>query len=396
MFWICLRSTSAKSFRHAVEFIINGLHFLHFDIHADVIDPMLSVSHSELEFALSTNDWLNHVDKVVLLENPNKFSCSFQWQVPSPSSFTVTPMTGTIKPASSLDAVIRWTQDKEEIGNPSTLKYHLEHLAQHQLTFSGILPKLCFSCDSCSVCFQCMQKCAHTECQAYPQLCMHAEKQESQLVLRINGGVTSRSVTVQGVPPEGLVRWKAPKLHVGSVPVGLPVTTTAFIMNKGVMDSVVRVMSSPNIECTPLNSLIAFGDVIPMEISFVPQEAGTFKSLITAEQRGGKIFTLPVVADAVMPQVSIVENEFNFGVVYFGANRKLPLTIVNSGPVQAQVVFDFAEHPLFSLSLSQEQWENAEEYSESPLQIKGCTGDSGVADASSRCAPIITLGFFMT
>ena len=99
-----------------MEFIINGLHFLHFDIHADVIDPMLSVSHSELEFALSTNDWLNHCDKVVLLENPNKFPCSFQWQVPSPSAFTVSPMTGTIKAASSLEPVIRWTQDKEATG----------------------------------------------------------------------------------------------------------------------------------------------------------------------------------------------------------------------------------------------------------------------------------------
>lgn len=117
VFSICLRSSSAKSFRHAVEFIINGLHFLHFDIHADVIDPMLSLSHSELEFALSTNDWLNYCDKVVLLENPNKFPCSFQWQVPSPTSFTVTPMTGTVRAAGSLEAVIRWTQDKDATGN---------------------------------------------------------------------------------------------------------------------------------------------------------------------------------------------------------------------------------------------------------------------------------------
>jgi hypothetical protein len=120
VFSIRLRSTSAKAFRHAVEFIINGLHFLHFDIHADVIDPMLSVSNSELEFALSNNDWKNHVDKVVLLENPNKFPCSFEWQVPSPSAFTVTPMTGNIKASSSLDTVIRWTQDKDAAGTSTS------------------------------------------------------------------------------------------------------------------------------------------------------------------------------------------------------------------------------------------------------------------------------------
>ena len=72
-------------------------------------------------------------------------------------------------------------------------------------------------------------------------------KQESQLALRINGGVTSMTVTVHGIPPEGLMKWKTPKLNAGSVPVGLPVAATAFIMNKGLIDSVVRVMSSPNI-----------------------------------------------------------------------------------------------------------------------------------------------------
>ena len=117
VFSICLRSTSAKSYRHSVEFILNGLHFLHFDIHADVIDPMISVSNSELEFALSTSDWLSHVDKVVMLENPNKFPCSFQWQILSPSPFTVTPMTGSMPAASSLDTVVRWTQDKDETGS---------------------------------------------------------------------------------------------------------------------------------------------------------------------------------------------------------------------------------------------------------------------------------------
>lgn len=226
---------------------------------------------------------------------------------------------------------------------------------------------------------------------------MYVGKQEAQLVLRINGGVTTRTVTVQGVPPEGLVKWKAPKLHVGSVPVGLPVTATTFVMNKGIMDSVVRVTSSPHIECMPMSSLIAGGDIVPMEITFTPQEAGTFKSMITTEQRGGKILTLPVIAEAVMPQVSIGENEFNFGVVYFGANRKLPLTITNSGPVQAQVVFDFTQYPLFSLHLSQEQCENADEYCECPLQVKVCNTEAGVADAAvTGCATISTPDLMMT
>lgn len=199
------------------------------------------------------------------------------------------------------------------------------------------------------------------------------------------------TVTVHGIPPEGLMKWKTPKLNAGSVPVGLPVAATAFIMNKGLIDSVVRVMSSPNIECTPMNSLVAGGDVVPIDITFIPAEAGTFKSLVTAEQRGGKVLTLPVVAEAVMPQVSIVEKEFNFGVVYFGANRKLPLTIVNTGPVQARVVFDFTEYPLFSLFLSQEQWENAEEYSESPLQVKGSNTETGEEDDLSECVTAIAL-----
>ena len=220
-------------------------------------------------------------------------------------------------------------------------------------------------------------------------------KQEEKLVLRINGGVTSRTIIVRGMPPEGLMKFKTSTLHAGSVPVGLTVTATTFIMNKGLMDSVVRVMSSPNMECTPMNSLVAGGDIVPMEVTFTPQQAGTFKNLITAEQRGGKVLTLPVVAEAVMPQVSIVEREFNFGVVYFGANRKLPLTIVNTGPVQAQVVFDFTQHPLFSLFLSQEQWENTEEYSESPLQEKGRTTEIGAEEVSSECVTTFGTVIFM-
>jgi hypothetical protein len=192
-------------------------------------------------------------------------------------------------------------------------------------------------------------------------------KQESKLTLKINGGVTSRTVALQGTSPEGLVRWKAQKLALGCVPVGLPVTASVLVVNKGMQESAVRVISSPHLECEPKKSLIAGGDSVPIELSFTPREVGEFKSKIVLEQRGGKLCSLPVTAEAVMPHFSILEKEFNFGVVYFGANRKLAMTVVNSGPVQAQVVFDFSTQPMFSLSLSGDQWDSSE-YPQCPLQ----------------------------
>lgn len=162
---------------------------------------------------------------------------------------------------------------------------------------------------------------------------------------------------------------------------------SAFIVNKGLHESAVRVLSSHHLECQPKNSLVAGGDSVPIELSFTPQEVGEFKSKVVVEQRGGKICSLPVTAEAVMPQVSIVEKEFDFGVVYYGANRKLTMTLVNSGPVQAQVVFDLTKHAMFSLILSADQWDSSE-YPQSPLQVKESTSAGSSGDtAAAGCIP---------
>jgi hypothetical protein len=114
-FPITLYSTDPRTFSHKVEYILNGTHFQEFELNAEVLAVELQLSHTELDFAFSLDDWLPHVDRVLLLNNSNRFAAEFDIDNPCPGLFNVVPIAGSVPARSSAEVAIRWAPtDKED------------------------------------------------------------------------------------------------------------------------------------------------------------------------------------------------------------------------------------------------------------------------------------------
>ena len=105
--------------------------------------------------------------------------------------------------------------------------------------------------------------------------------------------------------------------------------------------------------------------------------------------RGGKPIKLPVHAEAVLPAVTIDEDELAFEPVYQGGQGRQPLTLRNVSIAAAQLTLDLrAPRQDFSLELVKDSYA-AEDYDgESPLSVsKGLY--------TIRVAPSKSLSFFL-
>lgn len=76
-----------------------------------------------------------------------------------------------------------------------------------------------------------------------------------------------------------------------------------------------------------------------------------FNAEITINIRGSKPIKVPIHANAVIPQVRIDEEFFDFGGVTFGDSKLLPLTLVNSSSIDAKVILDLRDYPEFEITL---------------------------------------------
>lgn len=115
MFPITLKCASSRPLHHDVDIVVNGNHFLHFTVQADIVDPTVKLSHADMDFLLSAQDWLSHCDKLLLMENSQPVGCSYEWCNPMPGVFSVAPMFGHIPPYSSAEALIRWTPPPDSV-----------------------------------------------------------------------------------------------------------------------------------------------------------------------------------------------------------------------------------------------------------------------------------------
>lgn len=66
--------------------------------------------------------------------------------------------------------------------------------------------------------------------------------------------------------------------------------------------------------------------------------------MITVNIRGGKPLQIPVRANAIIPDVKIEEDQFDFGGVTLGDSKILPVTIHNNSNIEAKIILDLREY----------------------------------------------------
>ena len=70
-----------------------------------------------------------------------------------------------------------------------------------------------------------------------------------------------------------------------------------------------------------------------LKIEFSSSEEKKIDSVIEVIIRGGKPLSLPVNAQAIVPNVYIKEPEIDFGGVTYKCSSVKPLTIINESPI---------------------------------------------------------------
>eukprot|EP00201_Polytomella_parva_P002682 CAMPEP_0175080504 /NCGR_PEP_ID=MMETSP0052_2-20121109/25548_1 /TAXON_ID=51329 ORGANISM="Polytomella parva, Strain SAG 63-3" /NCGR_SAMPLE_ID=MMETSP0052_2 /ASSEMBLY_ACC=CAM_ASM_000194 /LENGTH=1262 /DNA_ID=CAMNT_0016351219 /DNA_START=29 /DNA_END=3813 /DNA_ORIENTATION=+ len=327
-FPLTLLSHEFKSIHERIDYTINASHVHSFSVIAEVVPVNLTLNADDLTFQFSLDNWDDFVDKVLVLDNPQRFPVEYSVTLTNPA-FKLEHPSGVIRPQSSCELALRWEPD-----------------------LNGL------------------------------------PVQEGYLVLTVVGGESPRRVLMRGELPESNVRAKEKEVNAGAVAVGAHQHATLQIRNHGTRDSAFRVLlldpkgSSNSISISNSNALLsispALGKISPeetmdLDVTFHCDQEGVMNLPIEIEIRGGKRFTVLLKAEGVVPQVEITQDEFDFGRVLLGSFMRLPLEIKNPAPVPVNLICDLTALPEFQLTLPKDAW-SPEDYDQCPLRLMSATG----------------------
>ena len=121
-------------------------------------------------------------------------------------------------------------------------------------------------------------------------------------------------------------------------------STLAKIKNTGKHVTVFKVESVPmGVTVEPTIALLQSGDRLNLTLTYSPKEESKIRDKITFKVRGyTKLLELPIEGQSVLPDVRIIEEELNFGVVELGNRVYQPLTIENRSEVKVSMTIDLA------------------------------------------------------
>ena len=317
---------SSQAFRKTVAYIINEVHHFKFTVCAEVVPITVQLSHDDLLLRFPDDYTEPFVTEVVTISNPGNATALFSWHrvsadqalrdnviaasdeggssVPpaGPSAFSVTPMSGDIGPFKSLNV---------------------------DVTFSPAI----------------------------------GLANEDILVLKVVGG-SAEHLPVVGEVDEPKCVFVEKKVDFGPVAVGLSRERVVVVKNTGSCQAIFYTdATADGLSVSPSQGRIVVGQTVDLIITMKPPAARVYNSDATAivlSLRGGKTVRLPVEAVAVVPDVGIREEEFEFGGVTIGASGRKMVTIENSGDIPATMFLDLSSHSEFHVSMPERTDSQAE------------------------------------
>ena len=318
---------SSQSFRKTVAYIINEVHHFKFTVCAEVVPITVQLSHDDLLLRFPDDYTEPFVTEVVTVSNPGNATARYTWHrvsadqalrdsviaaasdeggpsVPpaGPSAFSVVPESGEIEPFRSVNV---------------------------DVTFAPAI----------------------------------GLANEDILVLKVDGG-SAEHLPVVGEVDEPKCVFVEKKVEFGPVAVGLSRERVVVVKNVGQCQAIFYTDSTADgLSVSPTQGRIVVGQQVDLTITMKPPAARVYSSDATAvvlSLRGGKTVRLPVEAVAVVPEVSIKEEEFEFGGVTIGASGKKMVTVENSGDIPATMFLDLSAHAEFHVSMPERTDSQAE------------------------------------
>lgn len=333
-FDLLFSSAEIGPFRKVVSYTINERYSFKFTVAAEVVPIDVELSTDELKFAFAENDLAPNITLPVTLTNRGTFRADFESRGPAvlakrPVAFVVEPEKGTVEAGKSKEVLLTFTPTPGAVN-------------EHVLTFV------------------------------------------------IEGG-PSRTLLCRAEVEEARCSVEPKRLDFGLLSVGIPKELTLTVKNHGAEMTVIYWDQPPEgLELVPPLTQLAANSSAEVSVVLFARAPLRLDAPLSAHVRGGKPCKVHVTADAQLPQVGIVEDEFAFGTVTVGATATRTLTLVNSGQLVAALDLMLTNCPGFDISykpparVGAAAEEGGEEDAEVPVQLLSVAEDSGAELAAGR------------
>ena len=299
-FHIVLFSSKKQHIQASVRYLINSQYEFFFKVTAEVEPAVLELalpdptssagSPLSVAFKFEDESLEQTITKAVVVVNKCNAQTKFTWTTLSESPFTVDPIEDLIDAGKHRNVTIKYT--------PGAGKSNEETLI------------------------------------------MKVENGESQTLICRGEITTSECIFTQK------------SLDFGLISVGTRVEKTVSLKNNKPKYAVFHVTKCPeHIEVTPGKGRIVGDGKYLLKVRFLALTATDVSGEVEVSIRGGKVLKLALAAKAILPRVSILEPDIDFGGVTIGSLAARRFSLVNDSPIPAVLYLNLEDHPEFDLSL---------------------------------------------
>ena len=271
-------------FNRIMRYIINDKHEFKYIAKGTVIPVNLEVSEMKVDLNFPDDILDLNTFKYITLRNKGNDVAYFDWYTPSPGMFRIDPMEGFVEKNNDKRIKLMYYPNGSKVIEEEKLDLRIKHGENKSIQVTGIA--------------------VNTNCDTNPAI--------------INFG----SIAVGEVVKSGfnLVNHN-------------PRNAAVYHVDLSSLEPGLKV--SPTVGKVPPDSAIR----LEFEYSSLEQSSGmnkTFNIII----RGSKPVTVSYTGNVIIPKVNILEKTLDFGMITYGNNAILPLTIENTSPITAKLSLD--------------------------------------------------------
>eukprot|EP00903_Cladosiphon_okamuranus_P009303 g8875.t1 len=303
-------------YRKALKLSINKGAVHQFSLLAHTVPVSIELDREEVVMKFPPASLEATLRHPLALTNEGNATASFSWT--TRGAFNVSPEKGTIGPQGTQEAEVVWTP-QPGCKTAETLMLKVDGGQDKELQVSGQLPE--------------------TRCRFVPPGTHRS---------------TARNVVGGGVDSKGGSNVGGSVLDFGRASIGVEIVRTVMLQNTGKSPAAFFVdtpeLKGIGISVEPTKGLVEPKQSCTLTVVLrASRELLLDGTTLSADIRGGKAAKILLAGKASIPDVSLVEETFQYGKLTSGGCESLGVTLVNRGSIPASLHLDLSQHEEFHL-----------------------------------------------
>eukprot|EP00736_Rhodelphis_marinus_P012698 Rmarinus@m.1878 len=330
--------TPVKNFSKSLTFTVNGVHQYKFLVTGEAVPAQLKLDRQKILFRFADDSLDSSVTEKLVLSNPGNHPAKFKWETPENTLFACHPNRGIVDPGRDMVCEIVFLPSSP-VNREETLVLCVEDGADVPLTCLG-------------------------------------QVKEAKCALNVKS------------------------IDFGIVAVGSSKTRSVVLRNVGGCDAVFSLPAADTdfLKVSPQKALIPVGGSQELSVTLDVGRAMVYESQVNVAIRCGKPLKFNVRGEGSVPEITIQQDEFDFGAVFVGTKATKAITLVNTSAFPAHLILDMRSYatdfsvvpPSDKEGISEDDETQFERVNEppsagvgaQPSQMSGAVGAGGAAAKS--------------